>query len=315
MVLDPATVARPAVRVNARLPVVVNASGGTASSMGDQLGPKIEAAFADAGLAIELHLVKGEVLLDTVRQYADTPMVAVGGGDGSLGGAAGILAEAGSTLAILPLGTRNHLAKQLGVPEELADVARLIATGNTARIDIAHVGPRTFVNNASIGTYPQLVRTRDHSDLPKWLATIPAAWFVLRRHDHQRLTLAWEGERRDIVTPMLFVGNNRYQLDGEHIGERTCITDGVLSLYAVAPRGRMALIAFAIRALFGRADAQHDFDALVDVPGLTVSGCGGSVDVALDGEVARMELPLEFTIARRGLSVVAAPGEADSPPG
>ncbi len=296
------------------LPVIVNTSGGTASSLGDQLGPKIEAAFAEAGLAIDLHLVKGEDLLEAVRKFADTPMVAVGGGDGSLGGAAGILAEAGSTLAVLPLGTRNHLAKQLGMPEEPADVAKLIAAGRTVRIDIAHVGKRTFVNNASIGTYPQLVRTRDHSDLPKWLATIPAAWFVLRRHDHQRLTLAWPGERCDIVTPMLFVGNNRYELDGEHIGERTCMTEGVLSLYAVARRGRMALIAFAIRALFGRADAQRDFDALVDVPALSVSGNGGSVDVALDGEVERMKLPLEFTIAPRGLSVVAAPGHADGPP-
>ncbi|TXC68961.1 hypothetical protein FSZ31_08405 [Sphingorhabdus soli] len=300
--------------MNAPLPVIVNASGGTASSLGDELRPRIEAAFAAAGQAIDLHLVKGEDLLDTVCRYADAPMVAVGGGDGSLGGAAGILASAGCTMAILPLGTRNHLAKQLGMPEELADVAKLIATGNTVRIDIAHVGERTFVNNASIGTYPQLVRTRDHSDLPKWLATIPAAWFVLRRHDHQALTLTWQDERRDIVTPMLFIGNNRYELDGEHIGERTCMTDGVLSLYAVARRGRIALIAFAIRALFGRADAQRDFDALVDVPALTVSGRSGSVDVALDGEVERMKLPLEFTIALRGLSVVAAPGEADSPP-
>ncbi|NCP12200.1 MAG: diacylglycerol kinase family lipid kinase [Sphingomonadales bacterium] len=299
--------------MSAALPVIVNASGGTASSLGDALAPKIEAAFANVGLAIDIHLVKGEELLDTVRKYADAPIVAVGGGDGSLGGAAGILAEAGSTMAILPLGTRNHLAKQLGLPEELGDVARLIASGSTARIDIAHVGKRTFVNNASIGTYPQLVRTRDHSNLPKWLATIPAAWFVLRRHDHQQLTLAWQGETRDIVTPMLFIGNNRYELDGEHIGKRTCITDGGLSIYAVARRGRMALIAFAIRALFGRADAQRDFDALVDTPALIVAGNGGSVDVALDGEVERMKLPLEFTIAPRGLSVVAAPGEADGP--
>ncbi len=308
--------------MSAPIPVVINRSGGTASSMGDGLGPTVEAAFAAVGCPIDLHLVDGQDMGDTIgRLAAAHPAVVVGGGDGSLGGAAQTLADANRTLGILPLGTRNHLAKQLGIPADLDGAARVIAAGRTTRIDLAHIAAegddaRSFVNNAAIGTYPRLVRERDDSALPKWLATIPAAWSVLRRNDHQRLSLSWPGGGREIYTPMLFVGNNRYCLDGPSKGERESISDGVLSVYAVAPRGRRALIAFALRTLVGHADPMHDFDALIDVVELTVHGGGGSVDVATDGEVARIALPLTFSLDPRALSVFVDTVDAgDTPPG
>ncbi len=291
--------------MSARLPVVVNRSGGTASSMGDDLKPRISEAFAAANVIIDLHLVEGEAMSETIQALSSARAIAIGGGDGSLGGAASILAESGTTLGILPLGTRNHLAKQLDIPIDIEGAAKVIAAGCSTRIDLGCVSDKTFVNNAAIGTYPRLVREREHRNLPKWLATIPAAWFVLKRNDHQHLDLRWPGNSREIVTPMLFVGNNHYELHGGNIGEREKLDDGTLSIYAVAPRGRLALIAFALRALIGRADAQRDFDALDDVAKLTVDGPGKSVDVALDGEVMRLDLPLTFASRPRALAVFA----------
>lgn len=291
--------------MSAKLPVVVNRSGGKASSMGDDLGPKIEAAFAAACVTIDLHLVVGEAMTETIKALSSAPAIAIGGGDGSLGGAAAILAKSGTTLGILPLGTRNHLAKQLDIPTDLDSAAKVIAAGRSMRIDLGSVGDKVFVNNAAIGTYPRLVRERDDSGLPKWLATIPAAWFVLKRNDHRHLDLGWPDGNREIVTPMLFVGNNHYALHGGNIGERERLDDGTLSIYAVARRGRLALIVFALRALFGRADAQRDFDALDDVAEFLVDGPGKGVDVALDGEVMRLDLPLKFASRPRALEVFA----------
>ncbi|TGX45820.1 sphingosine kinase [Sphingomonas naasensis] len=305
MVQRAAALDRSPVRVSERIPVLVNRSGGTAAARGDALGPEIEKAFADAGLAIDLQLLPGDRVAEAAAKVADRELVVVGGGDGTLGGAAGALAHAGATLGILPLGTRNHLARELGVPLKLPEAAKLIATGTQRRIDLARVNDHVFVNNASIGFYPDLVHQREDMALPKKLAALPAAAAAVRRMRHRRLRLEMPDREESVVTPMLFVGNNRYVLEAGKLGQREALDDGVLSVYAVASRRRMALIGFALRALIGRADPDRDFAAIGDTPELRVTGPKRCIDVALDGEVKSLAVPLDFTLEARALSVIA----------
>ena len=218
---------------------------------------------------------------------------------------AGILGEKGTTLGILPLGTRNHLARELGIPLDLEGAAALIGQCSTREIDLARVNGHAFVNNASIGLYPQLVREREQRRAPKWLAALPAAIAALKRMRHHRLHLAMPGQDRDIVTPILFVGNNHYGLSAGRIGKRAALDGGVLSVYAVASRRRLALIGFAIRTIVGRADRDHDFAAIGDAPSLEVSGRSERIDIALDGEVMRLTMPLRFECQAGGLTVIA----------
>lgn len=292
--------------MTAPIPVLVNRSGGTASSRGDKLGPELEAAFDEAGVSVELHLVEGEELEATLLKVVDRPLVVIGGGDGTLGRMAGILAEKGTTLGILPLGTRNHLARELGIPLDIPGAAKLIAAGTVRAIDLAQVNGEPFINNASIGLYPQLVREREQRSTPKWIAAIPASFAALRRIKHHRLHLTMPGRAKDsdIVTPMLFVGNNHYALEAGQIGKRDALDGGILSIYAVASRRRLALIGFAIRTLFGRAD-RHDFAALGDTPSFEVRGRSDDIDIALDGEVMTLEMPLRFECQAGALKVVA----------
>jgi diacylglycerol kinase family enzyme len=145
---------------------------------------------------------------------------------------------------------------------------------------------------------------------PKWLSTLPAAFAVLERLPHHRLRLDWgKGERR-IVTPLLFVGNNVYSLDRGEVGKRGTLTDGKLSIYAVTHRRRAALIWFALRALVGRAERSLDFETLGECETLTVSSNSGSIEIALDGELRRMDSPLEFRI-RAGALRVLTPGDSE----
>ena len=307
MVLAAAILHRCAVRVTGPVPVLVNRSGGTAAAKGDKLGEEIEAAFAEAGVAIDLQLVEGDALAGAAKAVAGQPLVVVGGGDGTLGRLAGILADQGSTLGVLPLGTRNHLARELGVPLDLPGAAALIAAGTVRAIDLARVTGEPFINNASIGLYPQLVREREQRNTPKWIAAIPASIAALSRIKHHRLHLALPGRARDgdIVTPMLFVGNNHYTLDAGQIGKRDALDGGVLSIYAVASRRRLALIGFAIRTLFGRARRDSDFAAIGDTPEFEVRGRSDDIDIALDGEVMRLKMPLRFECQAGALKVVA----------
>lgn len=294
------------------VPVLVNRSGGTAAARGDKLADEIRAAFDAAGLAIDLRLLDGGAVAAAVAELSAAPLVVVGGGDGTLGSAAQALVDGGSaTLGILPLGTRNHLAKELGIAD-LASAAKVIADGHERRIDLGRVGDRVFVNNASIGLYPDLVRDRDARALPKLLASVPASFAALKRMRHHRLRLRMPRAEQEVVTPMLFVGNNRYSLDSGSVGAREALDDGVLSVYAVASRHRLALIGFALRAMLGRADSERDFAAIGDTPDLTVSGRSRSVAVALDGEVMRLAMPLDFRIDAKALAV-RAPLEQAAP--
>jgi diacylglycerol kinase family enzyme len=295
------------------IPVLINAGGGTAASLGDKLENQVRAAFDAAGLTIDLRLLDGCDMQAAVAKRAHLPLVVVGGGDGTIGCAAGEVLKGEASLGILALGTRNHLARELGVPLDLGDAAKLIASGETRRIDVARVNDHLFINNASIGLYPAMVRVREEEQeahrLPKWIAAVPASWSALKRLRHHRLRLRTPGVTREIATPMLFVGNNHYSLEAGRIGKRDALNDGLLSVFALASHSRAALIGFVLRAVIGRVRRREDFAAIGDVPELTVTGRSHDVDIALDGEVRRLTLPLKFRIEAGALRIVAPKAE------
>lgn len=289
------------------LPVIVNAAGGTASRAGDKLAEQIEAAFAAVDQPITLELVDGDGLSGALERHSGASRVAVGGGDGTLATAAEALSRGGSELAVLPLGTRNHFACQLGIPLDLDGAARLAATGQAQRVDLGHADDRAFINNLSVGAYVDLVRAREASPLPKLLATFPATWRTLRKLRSRRFELTIDGEASPIDTPLLFIGNNRYEVEEGHPGERASLNDGLLSLYAIAPLPRTALIAAALRTLVARPRMHRDFALDRTAREAVIEGPGKMLEVALDGERCRFDLPLTIRIAPRALAVVSPP--------
>jgi len=298
------------------LHVIVNRNGGAAAKMGDMVAGVLEKAFAQAGATVRVAALDGKQIPEAIKAVARSGRVIVAGGDGTAAGAAQILAGSDTELGLLPLGTLNHLARDIGIPVDLGEAAEVAANGQPVAIDVGEVNGQVFVNNASIGLYPLMVRKREGlrraKGWPKWLSTLPAAFAALERLPHHRLRLDWGRGERAIVTPLLFVGNNVYSLDRGEVGKRNTLTDGKLSLYAVARRRRAALIWFAMRVLVGRAERSLDFETLGECETLTVSSSSGSIEIALDGELRRMDSPLEFHI-RAGALTVIAPGEAPQP--
>ncbi len=295
---------------NHTLPVLVNRAGGAAAAAGEELTDKIVAAFAAAGATVEVQLVAPTEIASAVRKAAATAeRLVVGGGDGTMGSVAQALADRPDTeLALLPLGTLNHLARDLGIPSVLEEAATLAVTGATVPVDVATVNGHRFVNNASIGLYPFMVRRRDdareRAGLPKWLATLPAVSAALSRLPHHRLRIDMGDGAKPLITSLLFVGNNLYALEAGSVGTRESLADGLLSIFAVAHRTRLGLIWFALRTLFGRADRKADFVAIGESPVLTVHSTGRSIEIALDGEVRRLRSPLKFAVDAGALKIV-----------
>ena len=298
-----------------QLLVLVNSAGGAAAAAGDALSDILIGAFAATGVTADVHILAAGATAAAIAAAAKKQRrVIVAGGDGTAACAAQAMIGSAAELAILPLGTLNHLARDLGIPADLNAAAEIAAHGPATMIDVGEVNGHRFVNNVSIGIYPSMVRGRDahreSKSWPKWLATVPAAWQALSGLRPHRLRIDMGQGEQPIVTPLLFVGNNSYSFDAGKVGSRASLQEGVLSVYAITSRSRLSLIWFAIRALFGRIDRQSDFAALGTCEALTVRAARDSVELALDGELCAIASPLEFRIHAGALRIAAPPDPA-----
>ncbi len=296
------------------IPLILNAGGGTMLRGGEELVDRVRQALDTAGVATTTMVVEGARLVDAVTAAvkAGPSMLVAGGGDGTLSSVAGVLADGDVPLGILPLGTLNHLARDLGVPDDLDEAAAMIAAGRTSRVDLGEVNGRVFVNNCSIGIYPTWVRDRDaerRRGLPKWLASVPAAWRTLARLRHHRLRVTIEGNPTRILTPLLFVGNNAYSLDPGALGQRRSLQDGLLSVHALKNCTRIGLLAFAARLLVGRVNPERDFALVGEGAAVTVEAHARAIALGIDGEYVRLQTPLRFHI-RPGALLVIVPQDA-----
>ncbi|HSU66392.1 MAG TPA: diacylglycerol kinase family protein [Tepidisphaeraceae bacterium] len=249
-------------------------------------------------------------LRETARAAARNGAAAViaSGGDGTVATVAGEVAEADGILGVLPMGTLNHFARDLGIPSDLREAARVIARGNTRRVDMGDVNGRIFLNNCSIGLYPRMVRRRESQrqrlGRGKWYAMAVAALSLFRRYPLVHLTLEVEGQIIRCKTPLVFIGNNRYETDLLNLGRRTALDRGELSVYLAKATGRLDLLLLALRMLVGRLKQARDFENRV-VTQLTIETRKRRVRIACDGEVVRMHPPLVCRVRPGALKVLA----------
>jgi YegS/Rv2252/BmrU family lipid kinase len=291
------------------VPVLINRAGG-AASRDPEIGETVAKALREAGVDAEVELIEGGDCSVRCRASAERgdEIVIVGGGDGTIGAAASVLAGTKTKLGILPLGTLNHFARDLGIPTELDEAAKVIAAGKERRVDVAEMHDRTFINNSAIGLYPLMVLDRDlqrkRLGRSKRLAMVVASARTLARFGHQRLTLTVNDEKERIDTPLLFVGNNDYRVDIGAPGRRESVEEGCLSVFVMRKKTRAGFIAASVRALFNRA-RRDDMVQLENVERLRVASNRSSLAVSLDGEVVRVEPPLDYNIRKRALRVIA----------
>ena len=289
--------------------VLINRGGG-AVERDSAIDRKVAAALESAGVAAEVELIDGREYEERCRALVERgdPLLIVGGGDGTISAAASALVGSNTALGILPLGTLNHFARDLGVPADLEDAAKLIATGTQRQVDVAEMNGQVFINNSAIGLYPLMVIDRDlqrrRLGRSKKLAMLVASVRTLARFNHQRLTLTVNDEKERVDTPLLFVGNNEYRTDIGAPGRRERLEDGKLSVFVMRKKTRLGFIAASLRALFNRT-RPDDMEELTHVERLRVGSRRGHISVSLDGEIVSAQPPLDYAIRKRALRVIA----------
>ncbi len=229
-----------------------------------------------------------------------------GGGDGTINTVASALVGTATPLGVLPLGTLNHFAKDLGIPLELDEAIAVVLAGFTAKVDAGEVNGKLFLNNSSLGLYPRMVRLRAAHPARGWRKWIVAFWALIKTLERNPLisvSIEANGERLVTRTPIVFIGNNEYEMSGLEAGTRAALTGGRLAIYVARTGGRPRLMRLAWRMFTGRAFRSGELDVTL-VDAATISLRGSQASVALDGEVVTLGLPLEYRSRPAGLRVL-----------
>jgi diacylglycerol kinase family enzyme len=295
--------------------VVMNPGSGAIQRQGaDASRARIESAFAAHGIAATIFPGSPAEIAARLGSAAHPTgpsptfdAVAVAGGDGTVNTAADKLAGTGMPLAVLPFGTFNHFARDLGIPLDIDEAVGVIAGKNMQKVDVGEVNGRVFVNNSSLGMYPDIVAERSRErrrGLSKWAAIPLALVRVLWRLPAPRMHVAAEEWATALETPCLFVGNNFYDLNAFPLAERARLDGGELCVYAVARKSRLALFGLGCRIVLGRLEPGQDLLAARACE-VRVTTRQRRMRVALDGNFIVLTAPLHYRVRPAALAVFA----------
>lgn len=265
--------------------------------------------FKEDQIQIDISLARsGAEVIELARKAVREPyqVIVAAGGDGTVNSVAAAVIDSDKIFGVLPLGTLNHFARDVGIPTDLQEAARTIIAGHTIEVDAAEVNHRIFLNNSSLGLYPMIVREREkHQRLGfrKWPAFIWATFQALRRNPFLDVRLRVNNHLLDRTTPFVFVGNNEYAMDLFNIGLRDRLDRGELSIYITHATSRLELIGLALRGLVGRLRNDKDFLAFRSDE-VKIQTARKRVRVAFDGEIEVMEGPLQYRVRSRALRVI-----------
>ncbi len=292
--------------------VIINTNSGSVIEGDTEL--LLAEAFAAHGVEVKIHFAKGGDEIEALAKQAadsDAEIIVAGGGDGTISTVAAEVLKANKTLGVLPLGTLNNFSKDLQIPQDLFEAVRVIAEGHARQVDVGEVNEHLFINNSSIGLYPNIVRRRERQQRlgrGKWMAALWATLRMFRLSPFLKVRIKVGDKTFLRKTPFVFVGNNEYEMDLYKIGRRVEMDGGELSVYFLHRGGRRGVVLLLFRTVFGMVKQWKDFEA-VKTEETVIHTRRKRLHVAFDGEVRILESPLHYRIHPKALTVIVPRAE------
>jgi diacylglycerol kinase family enzyme len=289
--------------------VLLNKSSGPGSEDKDEEECNlILKLFSESKVDAKTELTEGKDIQEIVKRSLNLyDAIVIAGGDGSISSAAEIIAGTDTVLGVIPSGTFNHFAKDLMIPLTQEEAVKVIAAGNISKVDIGEVNGKKFINNSSIGIYPEMVKERKFLEKQegksKWSAMLTASVNLFKRFRLKRISVSINGRTFRRLTPIVFIGNNKYEMSSFTLGNRTKLNGGKLSLYIPKCTNIFSLIKIVFFTLFGIADQEKNFDN-IEAGEIEISVRKKTVNVAKDGEIMKLDSPLHYKIFPASLNVI-----------
>ena len=245
-------------------------------------------------------------------------VVVAAGGDGTINTVVQATLGSGCPLGVLPLGTFNFFSRTHGIPAEIAGACAILLGERAYEVQVGLMNDRVFLVNASLGLYASLLQDREQVKHQlgrrRWVAAVAAISTILRPHRKLRLAIESSEGKRNIVTPSLFVGNNRLQLERVGVEESEVIEHRRLVAVVLRSNGFLAMFGLLMRAVLGRLGGD-DRVLSFDFSSMTVRSRFGKarLKVATDGEVNYMRAPLVFRVAPQPLLLLRPEGTVEDP--
>lgn len=276
--------------------LVVNPASG--SGTGARVIDEVRAKLPKADI---VELGKDDAPEEVLRQAAQrAEVLAVGGGDGTVSCAAAVAVDAGLPLAVFPAGTFNHFAKDIGC-DTVERTVNAIRTGSVSCVDLVCLNEdKTVINTASIGSYPQFVRTREKLEhkIGKPLAGLYAMLHTLRSEKPVRIRY----DNKTLETSLFFLGNSVYLPSGFAPARRTRMDDGLIDIRILETGRRLSRLRILAALALGRLERSPLYHEM-QVPEFSFEAVDGPTPIARDGEVGSTYDKASFTARYRVLPV------------
>lgn len=292
-----------------RFHLVLNVNSGTVQALG-MTESDLRAIFEARGLDVTIDADPDKQLSERIRTAleSDADTIIAAGGDGTVTALATAVVDSDKNLAILPLGTANLLARDLGVPLDLEECVDALATMEPLAIDVSEINGTIFLHKAVIGVIPELAAGREYIRGQGVGAKIGYMRYFFRRIARaRRLALeiaTGDGQTRIERVQAIAVASNAYDEGLGRFFHREKLDTGLLTIYVLRHLNFGDMFKLATGMLAGR---WRDYDAL-DISTahtVTIRSKKPRLQLMIDGEVTSMEVPLHFKIYPRALTVLA----------
>ncbi|MBW3565106.1 MAG: NAD(+)/NADH kinase [Acidobacteria bacterium] len=240
------------------------------------------------------------------RQNEGQRLFVAAGGDGTIHTVAQPLVRSSSVLGVLPLGTFNHFARDIEMPQDWREALDVVFGDEVRQVDVGEVNRIFFMNSIALGIYPKVMKQRERlrPNHGKWMAYALAVNGTLRRMPHVSMTLESPPHLEVVSSHMFFVSVSSYNLSEAGIlAPRETLESGRLGVYWLPHGSRWQLIRAVARYLRGRASDIDGFRQMY-VPGLRINvPSKRRLRVGIDGELYKLKAPLDVRVVPSGLQV------------
>jgi len=287
---------------------------GSGLSQGDAVVAALKEIETETGLTHDIITISAkesivkrcEAVVREAKQK-NQPVIAAGG-DGTVNLVAALCHRYQVTMGIIPLGTFNYFARDLGISANPAEAVKMLITHQIRKVAVGLVNDHVFLNNASLGIHARMIRERENHSARfgriRFIALLSGINCLFEKHKPNTIKLVTDGKESIREMAMLFVGNNRLQLDNLGLGSKSCAERDKLAVVFMPPVSRLRtfflLIHGASKTLRFAPDIQ-EFCA----DEFEVHTRRHRIETVIDGELVWLPGPLHFRIDKESLSVLA----------